>query len=164
MSKPGLLEFLSKQATTLPEEVVRVESWGRDVTLRGLSSRERDEFEADNLRRANRQAGNGASRRRGAVEADLSNFRARLVARHIVEGGMRILANDKGEELLGEQPAAVIDPLFATAQRLSGFSESDVEELTKNSEPTEGDEPSSDSPEPSAAPSQNSKRASANVN
>jgi hypothetical protein len=163
MSKTGLLDFLSKQVTTLPEEVVRVESWDREITLRGLSSRERDEFEADNLRRANRQAGNGASRRRGTVEADLSNFRARLVARHIVEGGMRVLANERGEELLGAQPASVIDPLFATAMRLSGLSEADVEELTKNSDPTEDDEQSSDSPVPSGALSENSKKGSANA-
>jgi hypothetical protein len=148
--EPGLLEFLSKHSATLPEEVVHVESWGRKVTLRGLSSRERDQFEEDNLRRANRKAGsNGSSRGRDRVEADLSNFRARLVSRHIVEGGMRVLANEKGEELLGEQPAAVIDPLFAVAQKLSGFSEADVEALTKNSEPTGVDEHSSDSPGPS---------------
>lgn len=154
---PGLLEFLKKHAATLPEEVVHVESWGRDVTLRGLSSRERDEFEAENLRRSRAKSGNGSSRaRRGeAMEADLTNFRARLVCRHLVEGGMRVLANAAGEELIGEQPAAVIDPLFAAAQRLSGFSAEDVEELTKNSDPTEDDEPSSASPIPSDAPLKN---------
>src|SRR5690606_32626710 len=107
MSK-GLLEFLAKQGSALPEETVYIEQWGREVTLRGLSSRERDLFEEDNVRRANAKAGNGASKR-GAVEPDLTNFRARLVSRHIVEDGMRTFANERGEEILGDQPAAVLD-------------------------------------------------------
>lgn len=148
-----LLEFLSKQASTLPEEVVHVEQWGRDITLRGLSSRERDEFEASNLQRATAKSGNGKGRRRGGnVDPDLTNFRARLVARHIVEGGQRVFANVRGEEVLGEQPAAVLDKLFTVSRRLSGFSDEDIEELSKNSEATGGSEPASDSPPTSDAP------------
>lgn len=159
----GLLEFLGKRQATLPEETVHVPAWDRDVVLRGLSSRERDEFEATNLRRSRAKAGNGSgARRRGAEEldADLTNFRGRLVARHIVEGGMRVFANERGEELLGDQPAAVIDPLFAVAQRLSGFSNEDIQALEKNSAATGASEPSSDSPGSSDAPSKNSETAS----
>jgi hypothetical protein len=59
----------------------------------------------------------------------------------------------------------VIDPLFAVAQRLSGFSEADVEALTKNSEqPTEESELSTDSAPSSAAPSKSSETGSQNVN
>jgi hypothetical protein len=136
MSKPtGLYDFLSKAGSTLPEETVHVEQWSRDVVLRGLSSRERDVFEEENLRRASAKAGNGL-RKREAMEPDLENFRGRLVARHIVEDGARTFANKNGEDILGDQPASVIDPLFAVAQRLSGFSAKDIEELTKNSEVT----------------------------
>ena len=146
MSKDtGLLEYLSKASATLPEETVHVEAWGRDVVLRGMTSRERDLFEETQLRRANAKAGNGAARKRGDVQADLSNFRARLVACHVIEGGMRTLANPNGEELLGNQPAAVVDKLFAVAQRLSGFSPEDVEALSKNSEPTGDSEQSTGS-------------------
>ena len=152
----GLLEFLSKRASALPEEVVHVEHWDRDVVLRGLSSRERDEFEASNLQRANAKGGNGATRRRGAtIDPDLTNFRARLVARHIVEGGQRVFANERGEDVLGEQPAAVLDKLFTVARRLSGFSDEDIEELSKNLEATGGSEPASDSPQTSDVPLQN---------
>lgn len=141
----GLLDYLSKAGVTLPEEVVHVEQWNQDVTLRGLSSRERDLFEEDAMKRANAKAGNGTGKRGASVQADLDNFRARLVARHIVEDGARTFANARGEQILGDQPAAVLDRLFAVSQKLSGFSAEDVEALTKNSEATPGAELSSDS-------------------
>jgi hypothetical protein len=153
MSKSGLLDFLAKQAVALPEEIVEVPEWGRAVMLRGFTSRERDSFEEDQLRRSNAKAANGA--KVGATVADLTNFRARLVARHLVEGGMRTFANPRGEDVLGEQPAAVIDRLFAVAQKLSGFSAQDVEELSKNSAATGADASSSASLLPSDAPSLN---------
>ena len=158
----NLLEFLTQHAVTLPEEVVHIPEWDRDVTLRGFSSRERDAFEEDSLRRANAKAGNGsgAAPRRGGqaqqqIQADLSNFRARLVARHIVEDGVRILANKQGEELLGNQAASVLDRLFTVAQRLSGFTAADIETLVGNSETTDAEGSSSSSPEPLDAPSLN---------
>jgi hypothetical protein len=155
-SQESLLEFLQKRANTLPEEVVTVPEWGRDIVLQGMSARERDEFEASNLKRAQAKSGNGAGRRRGAnVEPDLANFRARLVARHIVEQGQRPFANAQGEEILGEQPAAILDRLFTVAQRLSGFSAEDIQALEGNSDATDADDLSSDLPESSAAPSPN---------
>jgi hypothetical protein len=151
----GLLDFLSKHAVILPEETIEIPEWeGRSITLRGFSSRERDLFEEDSLRRANAKAGNGA-KRGASVQADLTNFRARLVSRHIVEDGMRTFANARGEELLGDQPAAVLDRLFSVSQRLSGFSPEDVEALTKNSEMTADEDSSSSSQEPSDGPSVN---------
>ena len=151
----GLLDFLVKAGVTLPEEVVHVDAWKRDVTLRGFSSRERDAFEEDQLRRSNAKARNGAKRKAGDMQPDLSNFRARLVSRHIVEDGVRTLANPRGEEALGEQPASVIDPLFAVTQRLSGFSAADVEELAGNSDETGDAASSSVSHSASDAPSLN---------
>lgn len=142
MSK-SLLDYLTKNPAVLPEEVIHVEQWGRDVTLRGLTSRERDMFEEQSMRRASLKAGNGSGKR--AAEPDLTNLRARMVARHIVEGGVRTFANDQGEKVLGDQPANVLEPLVAAAQRLSGFSTEDVEDLTKNYEATPEDELSSDS-------------------
>lgn len=153
----GLLDYLSTATAHFPEETVSVPEWGRDVTLRGFSSRERDAFEEDNLRRANAKARalNGSGKKPAAMQADLTNFRARLVARSIVEDGMRTCANPQAEELLGSQPASVIDPLFAVAQRLSGFTAADVEELAGNFEATAGEGSSSDSPDTSAGPSPN---------
>jgi hypothetical protein len=144
----SLLSYLRSHPVNLPEETVHVPEWGRDVVLRGLSSRERDLFEEENLRRAQAKTGNGATKRKGAtpdLEADLTNFRARLVALHIVEGGARILANKKGEDLLGEQSGAVLDRLFNIARRLSGFTTEDIDELVGNSNATGADDSSSSS-------------------
>lgn len=153
-----LLDWLENNPVGLPEETVHIEQWARDVTLRGFTSRERDAFEEASLRRANAKAGNGATKRgvQQTINADLTNFRARLVAAHIVENGMRVFANNRGEELLGDQPAAVLDKLFTVAQRLSGFSVEDIESLAGNSDATDDEGSSSSSPGPSDEPSQNS--------
>jgi hypothetical protein len=158
----GLLDYLQKHGSVLPEEIVPIKQWGRDVVLRGLSARERDLFEEESLRRASAKASNGA-RRRGAVEADLSNFRARLVALHIVEDGQRVFANPRGEELLGDQPATVLDRLFSVSQRLSGFSPEDIDNLSGNSSATGADETSSASRPSSDAPSPTSNGGSASA-
>jgi hypothetical protein len=154
----GLMEFLTNSGSALPETTVYVEAWKRHVSLRGLTARERDLFEAENLNRSRAKAENGGSKRRPALdrlEPDLSNFRARLVSRHIVEDGVRTFANPRGEEILGEQPASVMDQLYNASQKLSGFSAEDVEVLQGNSDATDVGEPSSDSQEFSDVPLRN---------
>lgn len=150
----GLLDFLSKQTVTLPEETVDVPEWGRAVTLRGFTSRERDLWEEDCLRRNRAKGGNGKRSVKDA-DPDLTNFRARLVARSIVENGTRTCWNDRGEELLGAQPAAVLDKLFSVSQRLHGMSDADVEAMAGNSPETEEGDSSSVSHSPTDAPSLN---------
>lgn len=148
----GLLDFLAKQAVTLPEETADVPEWGRAVTLRGFTSRERDLWEEDCIRRNHAKSGNGKKPvKAGMTDTDYTNFRARLVARTIVEDGMRTCWNDRGEELLGAQPATVLERLFLTAQRLHGMSNADVEEMAKNSAGTEEPASASVSPSPSDA-------------
>jgi hypothetical protein len=159
----GLLDYLAAKGSTLPEESVRIEEWGRDVALRGMTARERDLFEEAQLRRANAKAANGA-KKRGQVQADLDNFRGRMVAAHIVEDGKRTFANARGEEVLGNQPASVIDKLFAVAQRLSGFSQADVDDLVGESEATDDAGPSTDLPASSVEPSPSSSAPSESVN
>jgi hypothetical protein len=142
-TETSLLDYLAKAAVLLPEEDVVVPEWdGRTVTLRGWSSRERDSFEEDSLTRAQRKAGNGAGKGRGQqkqISADLVNFRARLVSRTIVENGVRTFASVRGEEMLGDQPATVLDRLFTVAQRLHGMSDRDVEDLLGNGENDSGE-------------------------
>jgi hypothetical protein len=163
---PSLFDFLAKARPAMPEETIHVvfvvqnEETGKseeipwDVTLRGWTSRERDDFEADNLRRAQAKSGNGA-RRGGNVEADLTNFRARLVSRSVIENGKRTFANPHGEQLLGDQPALVLDRLFAVCQKLHGMSNEDVETMTKNLPATADADSSSDSHSDSDEPSLN---------
>jgi hypothetical protein len=163
----SLFDFLAKARPAMPEQdiavvfVVENDETGEseeipwDVTLRGWTSRERDDFEADNLRRAQAKSGNGTAKRGGNVEADLTNFRARLVSRSIIENGKRTFANSHGEQLLGDQPASVLDQLFSVCRKLHGMSDEDVETMTKNLPATADADSSSDSHSDSDEPSLN---------
>jgi hypothetical protein len=141
-----LFDRLSQAPSNLPEETVHVEDWGCDITLRGLTSRERDLFEEESMRRVNTKSNGQQLSGAARMEANLQNFRARLVSRHIVEDGMRTFANSRGEEILGDQSARVLDNLFSICQKLSGFTQTDVDTLVKNFDVTSASEPSTDSP------------------
>lgn len=123
-------------AEDLPKEIVETPEWGGAVYVRALTGTERDKFEgslADQIRPD------------GSVKKmDMTNIRAKLVALTVVdEDGQRIFS-DADVKALGGKSAAVLDRLFAVAQRLSGFSKEDVEELAKNSEGAQSDGSTSD--------------------
>jgi hypothetical protein len=168
-----LLEFLADHAPDIPQEAVFVPSWKRRVTLRGMTARERDQWEADNIERAaERQrarmanGGNRAQRRaaaalsrreqqlQDAADQDLDNFRARLIAATIWSPRRgRYLHNERGRQLLGEQAATIMDMLYDTAQRVNGMSKKDIEEMEKNfGDGGAGDGSSSGSPDTSDQP------------
>lgn len=99
-------------------EEVFVRPWNASVRLRGLTAAERDQFEASIIDRA------------GKVRT--KELRARLVAMCLVdEKGARIFGDDQISALAGKS-AAALDPLFAVAQRLSGMTKADIEELEGN--------------------------------
>lgn len=118
------------QADDILFEDVPVPEWSppgevASVRLRGLSGAERDAVEAAMLTK-----GKG-----GAHQVNLRNARARLViACAIDEAGQPLFT--QGDLLhLGQKSATALERLFQVAQRLSGMSKDDVEELTGNSEP-----------------------------
>ena len=99
-----------------------VEVDGLTFHLRGLTARERDAFEASLF------AGSGAAR-----SPSLENIRARLLVRALCDpGGVRIFRDDEAEAV-GAMPAEIADRLFSAAQRLSGITRADVEDLRGNS-------------------------------
>lgn len=123
-------------------EDVAVPEWGGTVRVRGLSSAERDEYELD------------ITRIRGtAVEMRLQNARAKLVARSCIDTEGNRLFTDADVTKLGEKSAAALNRVFAVARRLSALTSSDVEELVQDFGEAPSDEPVSDSPSPSGAPS-----------
>jgi len=96
-------------------KTVHVPEWNGDVTLRGLSSIDRDNFEAE-----------------VAATQDLRNLRARLVVKAIVdEEGNRIF-KDSDAEVLGEKNSQVMCRLFDEVRDLSGMSDEDLEEAQGN--------------------------------
>lgn len=110
-------------AQDLVTEDVAVPEWGGTVRVRGLTGTERDEIEASMVEQRGRK-----------VHMNMANLRARLCAMSIVDEDGRRLFATVDVKVLGEKSAAALDRVFSVAQRLSGFSKDDIEELTKNSE------------------------------
>jgi len=109
-------------------EEVPVPEWGGTVLVRGLTGTERDAFEEEMI------TGKGKNR-----DVNLSNFRARLIVKSVVDKSGKRLFTQADMVALGGKSAAAIQRVFQVAMRLSGMSEEDVEELTKNSEPGQSD-------------------------
>lgn len=116
------------QADDLPTEIVPVPEWGGDVMVRTMTGKDRDELETSIVSDPNKR--------------DLTNLRAKIVAFSVVgEDGKRLFTSED-VLALGEKNARALDRIFGVAQRLSGFTQRDVEELTKNSSPSPGGETS----------------------
>lgn len=120
-------------------EDVYVKEWGGTVRVRTLTARERDLWE------------DSRTTRKGAdVTVDMTDFRASLVVRSVVDGDGERLFEDDDLEAIGAKSGAAIDKLWDVAARLSGISKEDEEELSGNvvaSETTLGGSSPSDSPE-----------------
>ena len=87
-------------------KTVNVPEWGGEVILKGLSSRDRDNFEA------------GISK-----DNDLNNLRARLVVKSIVDEAGKRLFKDRDADALGEKNAEVLGRLFEEVRNISGMSD-----------------------------------------
>jgi hypothetical protein len=117
----------------LPTETVLVPEWGGAVKVRGLTGKERDDYEGGIM----------VSRRDPATgklsqTMNLANVRARLVVRSVVdEAGQRIFG-DADAELLGDKSAVAVSRIFDVAQRLSGMRPEDLDELVGKSEAAPG--------------------------
>ncbi len=111
------------KAQDLPSEDVPVPEWGGTVRVRALTGAERDAFEQSIVEQRGR-----------STRMNLQNLRAKLVALTVVdEEGNRIFS-DSDAKLLGKKSALALNRVFEVAQKLSGLTSEDVEELTKNSE------------------------------
>jgi len=107
------------QADDIRKEEVEVPEWGGAVWVQTMSGKERDQLEASIIS--------------GKGQRDLRNLRAKIVAMSVVdESGKRLFTFEDALEL-GKKSARALDRVFSVAQRLSGFTPQDVEELTKNS-------------------------------
>ena len=109
-------------ARALPREEVSVPELGGTVIVQGMSAAQRDAFEASLMV--------GRGRRR---DINTANLRAKLIAFCVVdEAGLRVFS-DEDVTALGEVRVDVVNRIFAVAQRLSGVSEEDIEELGRPS-------------------------------
>lgn len=127
-------------ATAVPWEMVYVAALKKHVVVVGMTGHERDSFEASLV------VGRGKKR-----DVKTDNIRAKLAARSLFtappsEGGRRMFTDEQADQL-GTIRADVLSPIFGVAQRLSGISDDDIDELgKKSSESTTSDTSSSSSP------------------
>ena len=117
--------FLTKERILAVDDIVTedvdVPEWGGTVRVRGLSGVERDAFEASMIERRGKK-----------VETNLTNLRAKLVAASVVDEKGSRLFSDADVKALGAKSAAGLDRVYDVAQRLSGISDDDVDELAGN--------------------------------
>ncbi len=110
-------------ATEPPIEDVPVPELNTTFRLRGMTGTQRDAFEASLIA----LSANGRKR-----SLDTANIRAKLLVHSIIDAatGEPMFTPAEAVEL-GKVRADVLDRLFTVAQRLSGVSDRDVEELGK---------------------------------
>ena len=114
-------------ANEAPSELVPVPALAIKVRVRGMTGAERDAFEASCFE------GRGKKR-----QFTMNNLRAKMVAFCCVDDAGKRLFTDDDAVQLGKVRADVIDQLFSVAQRLSGMSNEDVDELGLSSPVSSG--------------------------
>ncbi len=103
----------------LPIERVEVPEWKAAVYMQTLSGKQRDEFTQL------------ATDRRAAKRFDVRGLKSRLVAMSLCDkAGKLLFAGDGDETKLNAKSGAAVDRLFTIAQRLSGLSDDELEEMT----------------------------------
>lgn len=127
MNKSDIFAAASKSG--LPRAVVPVPEFGDGFafTVQGMSGSQRDAWERSLV------VGRGQRR-----DINTDNIRARLVVRCIVnDDGSRVF-DDADASTVGTWRVDVLQRMFEVAQRLSGVSDGDIDELGKSSSPTAG--------------------------
>lgn len=116
----------------IERDKLNIPELGGEVYVRGMSGKERDDFEESLRIRKGRKAG----------QSDLKNFRARLAVKVIVnEQGERTLT-DEDASIFGQMPAGVLDRIISRCTELSGMSDEEVGDLG-NASASEGSDVSS---------------------
>lgn len=128
-------KILSKQdilqAKDLVIERVDVPEWGGTVCVRSISAAERGLIEEE-AARYKETKGKGSSFAR--------TFTVKMASMAICDEQGERLFDEKEIVLLQNKNAAVVSRVAEVAQRLSGFSKKDLEELEKNSSEAQPDD------------------------
>ncbi len=104
-------------------ERVEVPEWDGAVYVKGMTGTERDRFEASIVEQRGKNP-----------RVSMLNIRAKLAAESICnEDGVRLFSVKDVNEL-GKKSASALQRVFDVAQRLSGITDDDVEELSEEME------------------------------
>ncbi|MDX9821458.1 MAG: hypothetical protein RBT20_05965 [Syntrophales bacterium] len=105
----------------LKSETIEVPEWGGSVTIRRMTGGERDAYEADIFESKGSQ-----------LQLKRENFRAKLIARCLVDDNGERMFSDGEIAALSKKSAAALDRLFAACQRLNGMTGAEQEKIEKN--------------------------------
>jgi len=108
------------QADDIKRELVPVPEWGGDIYVKGMTGAERDKFE-----------GSLVIMRGKDKQMNMSNIRAKLASMTICDENGKRLFNENDVQALSQKSAAALQRVFEVAQKLSGISDEDVEELAE---------------------------------
>lgn len=119
-----------EKAAELRTKLVDVPEWGGEALLRELTGTQRDAYEASIVGSKSVREG-----KRSTQEYNLYNIRARLVSLCLIDPDtMQPMYSEHEVNILGNKSAAVLDRLFSEAQKLSGITDEDLAEMTKDLE------------------------------
>lgn len=114
-------------------EPVQIPEWGnRTVYVCGLSAAAKNQYQQSLVELK------GTTRK-----LRMENATAKLVVLTTVNQERQRLFTDRDIEKLGTKSAAALERIIEVANRLSGMTPKDVEDLVKNSEPSQSDDSSS---------------------
>jgi hypothetical protein len=130
-------------ADDIRRELVEVPEWGGSVWVRGMTGRERDDYEAGAFTiKPDPQGG------RPEVVPSEDGVRARLVAFCCVdEAGQRIFSEEDAK-VLGQKSAAALERVFDVGRRLSGVGADALQDAEGNSDGGPSASSATDSPSP----------------
>jgi hypothetical protein len=123
MAKKFLNRDAILQAQDIKKEELFIPEWDGTVIIKGLTAADRDKYEAKLIVQKGKN-----------TTVNMKNARARLVMMSVVDESGAQLFTEADIAALGQKSAAVLDRIFDVASRLSGISDEDLEELSKNSE------------------------------
>jgi len=106
-------------ATAVPTEIVPVPELGGDVLVRGMTARQRTEFEKKFV-----------TEKRGRQTRNLDDFREQLLVFCCVDPAL----TQEDVSQLSKVRADIIERIATVAAQLSGITEKDIDELGKPSE------------------------------
>ena len=127
MTAPKKTKILGRDDILAAPDITTIEvdvpEWGGVVVCKPLSAAQRDAFEASVTETKN-----------GQTKLNGTNFRAKLVARCIVdpENGLRLFTNED-IELLGKKSSKALSRVFDAVSTASGMTKEDLESLEGNS-------------------------------
>jgi hypothetical protein len=119
--KKALTKEQILEASDIEIEKVDVPEWGGFVHVKGMTAKQRDDFESSIIRQ------HGKVRR-----VDMSDLRAKLAAKSICTPDGELIFTEKDIRALSDKSAGALQRVWEVAQRLSGLSDEDAEELLKN--------------------------------